>query len=55
MKKLFVLILFVSSCVVNNGYYYPVHKKTDPQVSYTEKQNATFRFLFIKKELEKIL
>ncbi|MBP3404038.1 MAG: hypothetical protein J6L82_09045 [Alphaproteobacteria bacterium] len=49
MKKLFVLILFVSSCVVNNGYYYPVHKKTDPQVSYTEKQNATFSISIYKE------
>lgn len=49
MKKLFVLILFVSSCVVNNGYYYPVQKKTDPQVSYTEKQNATFSISIYKE------
>lgn len=55
MKKLFVLILFVSSCVVNNGYYYPVHKKRIRRFLIQKNKMRLFRFLFIKKELEKIL
>lgn len=42
MKKLFVLLLFVSSCIVSNEYHYTVHKKSDPQVFDTKKQSATF-------------
>lgn len=42
MKKLFVLLLFVSGCAYSNGYYYPVYKNSVRPVFDTEKQDATF-------------
>lgn len=42
MKKLFILILFISGCVYSNEYYYPLYEQTFQYASNAEKQNATF-------------